>query len=75
MRDTVQVDIKHFPIQSGDRFLLCCDGVSGMIEDPAIGEIMQAAGSDVEKAVSQVVEISNKNGGVDNITAIVLRCE
>src|SRR5262245_27310005 len=36
MRETVQVDVKNLGIESGDTFLLCCDGVSGMIEDPQL---------------------------------------
>jgi protein phosphatase len=75
MRETVQVDVKNFPIESGDTFLLCCDGVSGMIEDPKMAQIVRESSEDVEKAVATLIDTANKNGGVDNITAIVLRCE
>ena len=75
MRDTVQVDVKHFQIEPGDTYLLCCDGVSGMIEDKGLGEIVKESDGDVEKAVAGLIDIANKNGGVDNITAILLRCD
>ena len=75
MRDTVQVDVRKFDIEDGDTFLLCCDGVSGMIEDPKIGEIVKAAGDDLEKMVTNIVDTANNNGGVDNITVIALRCQ
>jgi protein phosphatase len=75
MRDTVQVDVKNFQIEDGDTFLLCCDGVSGMIEDAKLGQLVKDAGGDVEKAVTSLVDTANKNGGVDNITAILLRCD
>jgi protein phosphatase len=75
MRETVQVDVKNFPIEDGDTFLLCCDGVSGMIEDAKLAEIVKEGGADVEKSVAQLVDTANRNGGVDNITAILLRCE
>jgi protein phosphatase len=75
MRETVQVDVKSCPIEDGDSFLLCCDGVSGMIEDAKLGQIVREGGVDVEKTVNQLVDVANKNGGIDNITAIVLRCE
>ena len=75
MRDSVQVDVKSFQIEDGDTFLLCCDGVSGMIEDPRIGEIIKECSGDVEKAVTALVDTANKNGGVDNITVILLRCD
>ena len=75
MRDAVQVDVKSFTVEDGDTFLLCCDGVSGMIEDPDLAQIIKESHGDVEKACTDIVDISNKNGGVDNITAILLRCE
>src|SRR5256885_11081291 len=36
MRDTVQVDIRNEPIENGDIFLLCSDGLSGMVDDQNI---------------------------------------
>lgn len=74
MRETVQVDIKHDQIQVGDTFMLCCDGLTGMIDDQRIAEIIRNADEDLEKCVTDLVDQANKNGGVDNITVIVLRC-
>jgi len=74
MRETVQVDIKHDPITAGDTYMLCCDGLTGMIDDQRIGEIITNAGEDLEKAVTDLVDQANKNGGVDNITVILMRC-
>jgi protein phosphatase len=75
MRDSVQVDVKQYQIEDGDTLLLCCDGVSGMIDDIALGRIVFENGGNVEHAVGDLVDTANKNGGVDNITAILLRCE
>jgi len=75
MRDTVQVDIKHDSIEDGDTFLLCCDGLSGMLEDNKMLELVKACGEDLEKAVAQLVDQANRNGGVDNITVILLHCQ
>jgi protein phosphatase len=74
MRDTVQVDIRHDTIQEGDTYLLCCDGVSGMIEDKRMGEIISQCSGDLEKGVAALVDQANRNGGVDNITVILLSC-
>ena len=74
MRDTVQVDIKHDSIEDGDTFLLCCDGLSGMLEDKKMVEIVKASEGDLEKAVATLVDQANRNGGVDNITVILLTC-
>lgn len=75
MRETVQVDCKAYDIQDGDTFMLCCDGVSGMIDDKNIGVIIHANAPDLEKTVTAIVDTANKNGGVDNITAILVRCD
>src|SRR5205085_3101323 len=56
MRDSVQVDVKQYAIDDGDTFLLCCDGVSGMIEDPAMGKIVYDSSGNVEKAVGDLVD-------------------
>jgi serine/threonine protein phosphatase PrpC len=75
MRDTVQVDIKHDQIEDGDTFLLCCDGLSGMIEDKKMVELVKGSAGDLEKAVATLVDQANRNGGVDNITVILLTCQ
>jgi serine/threonine protein phosphatase PrpC len=75
MRDTVQVDIKSELIQDGDMYLLCCDGLSGMLEDKQMAEIVNAAEGNLEKAVTDLVDVANRNGGIDNITVILLTCE
>ena len=43
MRETVQVDVLAHDIQDQDVFLLCSDGLSGMIEDPKMLEVVKAA--------------------------------
>src|SRR5262249_27667904 len=75
MRDTVQVDIKHDGVTDGDTFLLCCDGLSGMIEDRKMFEIIKESQGDLEKAVATLVDQANRAGGVDNITVILLTCQ
>ncbi len=74
MRDTVQVDIRANDIQDGDFFLLCCDGVSGMIEDPKLQELILGCRDDLERGVATLVDQANRNGGLDNITVILLSC-
>src|SRR5262249_19951523 len=73
MRDSVQVDIKHEMIQDGDVFLLCSARLSGMVEDPAILQIVQPSAA-LERAVAELVDQANRAGGTDNITALLLQC-
>ena len=73
MRDNVQVDINKFEIQDGDRYLLCSDGLSGMLDDDALHEIVNA-NDDLEQGVSELIRRANEAGGTDNITAMVVEC-
>jgi len=73
MRDTVQVDIKPHQILDGDFYLMCSDGLSGMVEDPKILEIVLGAKS-LERAVAELVDTANRAGGTDNITTLLLQC-
>jgi protein phosphatase len=73
MRDTVQVDIASEEIRDGDIFLLCSDGLSGMVPDTTLPEYLQV-GCDLDAAVNKLVAAANVAGGADNITVLVLEC-
>ena len=73
MRETVQVDIKAHQIMDGDIYLMCSDGLSGMVDDPSILRIVSQAKS-LERAVAELVDHANRAGGTDNITTLVLQC-
>ena len=73
MRDTVQVDIRAHQIKSGDVFLLCSDGLSGMVPDEVINQISTNAKS-LERAVAELVDAANRAGGTDNVTTLMLQC-
>jgi protein phosphatase len=73
MRETVQVDIRAHQIKSGDVYLLCSDGLSGMVPDEQIGQITNNAKS-LERAVAELVDAANRNGGTDNVTTLMLQC-
>ncbi len=73
MRDTVQVDIKPHQIMDGDYYIMCSDGLSGMIDDPNILRVV-ANGKSLERVVAELVDTANRNGGTDNITTLLLHC-
>ncbi len=73
MRETVQVDIRAHQIKSGDVYLLCSDGLSGMCTDEQIQNITTNAKS-LERAVAELVDAANRNGGTDNVTTLMLQC-
>jgi len=68
----VQIDLEGpLPIQPGDVFLLCSDGLSGQVGDHEIGKIVSALPP--EEAVRALVDLANLRGGPDNVTVIVVR--
>jgi serine/threonine protein phosphatase PrpC len=73
MRETVQVDIRAHQIVSGDVYCLCSDGLSGMLTDPQILQICTSAKT-LERAVAELVDAANRNGGTDNVTTLLLQC-
>ena len=73
MRETVQVDIRAHQIEDGDVYVLCSDGLCGMLSDPKIKEIVSNAKS-LERAVAELVDNANRAGGTDNITVLLLDC-
>ena len=67
----VQVDIQQQQAYSGDCYLLCSDGLSDMIETTDILNITGGESS-LEQRVDNLVDLANRHGGSDNISAIVV---
>src|SRR5262249_35195032 len=64
-------DLIEVPIHSGDKFLLCSDGLTGMVSDDELIERLKSLET-VDRTVRSLVELANERGGIDNITAIVV---
>ena len=69
------VDVDGFTIEAeeGDVFLICSDGLSDMVEDEEILELVHQNRDDLDKAVKALVKAANRGGGEDNITALAFR--
>jgi protein phosphatase len=74
MQDQVAVDLQGDDAQVGDVYVLCSDGLSGMIDDQEICDVVNSS-SDLEEACRRLVALANEHGGEDNITALVVRVE
>jgi protein phosphatase len=70
--EAVEVDTLTFSARPSDVFLLCSDGLTTMIRDDRIAEILATA-PDLDTAVDQLVREANEAGGRDNITAVAFR--
>ena len=67
----VAVDFFEEEIAAGDVILMCSDGLTNMVEDDAIRNIINGQRDIAEKA-EKLVETANRNGGKDNITVVVI---
>jgi PPM family protein phosphatase len=68
---SVEVDTFDFDILPGDRLLLCSDGMYAYIDESELPK--QLADGDIKEVPKKLVDVANKGGGHDNITAVVLR--
>jgi len=66
-------DVSTQGLRAGDRVLLCTDGLTGVIEDKAIEQILRSA-SQPQKACDCLVSAALATGGQDNVTAVVVDC-
>jgi len=67
-------DVYFGTLERGDVILLASDGLTGMLEDDVLARILQADGSP-EAWVTRMISEANRRGGLDNITAIIVRVE
>jgi len=74
MQDQVVVDLQHDDPHLGDIYILCSDGLSGMIEDNEIQNII-ARSANIGDACRELIAKANEHGGEDNITAVVIKIE
>ncbi|WP_071705666.1 Stp1/IreP family PP2C-type Ser/Thr phosphatase [Murdochiella vaginalis] len=65
--ETIEVDTRTLPLSSGDRLLLCSDGLTKMMDTTSIEEVLQEEPG-AREACERLVKLANDNGGADNIT-------
>lgn len=70
----VLVDVREVEVQPGDLFLLCSDGLTGMLSDADINERL-SSGRTLHEICRTLVNDSNARGGIDNVTVVLLAIE
>lgn len=72
----VDVEVYEMKTKPGDTYLLCSDGLSGMLNDHQIFDIVKKYAiqkNDPQRAVDELIFQANNNGGEDNISVIIVR--
>jgi PPM family protein phosphatase len=68
----IQMEIRHMRLMDRDRLLICSDGLTDMISDPEIAEVMRAMESS-DEACQTLVNLALQKGGKDNVTVVLAR--
>jgi serine/threonine protein phosphatase PrpC len=69
----VEVDVQEIATERDDLYLLCSDGLTDMVDDVALAEILCENKCDLATASRMLVDAANKNGGRDNISVVLAR--
>ena len=71
----VEVDTDVFPARAGDLYLLCSDGLTGMVHEPQLKAMLEDRAGSLEQLGRRLIAAANENGGRDNITVVLFRIE
>lgn len=71
VRNKVRIDFFDVGLYPGDKFLLCTDGLTNMVEDEDIYTLVKKETS-LEAAARKLVNVANQNGGRDNISVVLV---
>ncbi len=72
MSETVEVELRDAALERGDLYLLCSDGLTDMLDDDAITEILTTHRHDLDECCEQLVVAANEAGGDDNVTVMLV---
>ena len=68
--ETVRADVTQWPVHPGEKWLLCSDGLTDMVEDADIARTLEEySGSE---AVDRLISLALANGGHDNVSVLLL---
>jgi protein phosphatase len=68
---TVEPDIREVRVSPNDRFLLCTDGISGVLTDAEIHRLLMQYGGRLDRAADSLIDAANARGGRDNATVLI----
>ena len=72
MKEHLEIDVVRDEVAEGDVYLICSDGLTGMVPDDEVAEVL-ARGGELAHAAQQLVDRANAAGGNDNVTVVLAR--
>ena len=72
-KPSVEAEVTEIDVAGDDTFLMCSDGLTGMLADDQIASAL-AETVDLAEAAASLVAAANKAGGTDNVTVVLIRC-
>lgn len=69
----VEPSVETVPVQVGDIYLLCSDGLNDMVEDEEIGMTVGMLAANLPLCATQLIQLANDNGGRDNVSVILVK--
>ena len=70
---SVETEIHDYPVEPGDIYLLCSDGLNDMVDDEEIHLTLQMLSANMDLAAMQLIQMANDNGGRDNVSVILVK--
>jgi len=73
IENEVEVETRTHPVNVGDIYLLCSDGLNTMVDDELIGSVLISMQSNLHAAAERLIQLANDNGGQDNVSVILIK--
>ncbi len=70
--EEIKIDYRYIEVEKNDLVLLCSDGLTNHCSDKVISDIIEKE-EDIKDSVKKLIEVSNFNGGKDNITVVLIK--
>lgn len=71
VEQNVDVELTEEPVQKGDHYVLCSDGLNDMVEDSDIHLTVNTFNDNLDTVAKQLIQLANDNGGRDNVSVVM----
>jgi len=72
-KENLDVSVEEHRLEADDLYILCSDGLHGMMTEKHLTELVQGSTGSLEELVHLLIETAKKNGGKDNVTVLAVR--